>query len=112
MRSLLAATALLVVMGATPGMARDYPICSRSVTSGFNPSCSFDTMRQCRATISGIGGDCIQNPAFAYGQAGQPRLRGKAARDAARRSSQDSWGQESWHQNSWGHGGWGPNSRW
>lgn len=109
MRSLLAATALLVVMGASPSMARDYPICSRTITSGYNPSCSFDTMRQCMATVSGIGGDCIQNPAFAYGRAPaygqgpQPRLRGKAARDAARRAAQEE---------SWDNGGWDWNRRW
>ena len=104
MRSLLAATALLAVMGAaSPSMARDYPVCARSSQTDFNPSCSFDNFRQCRATVSGIGGDCIQNPAFAFGQAPQPRLRGKAARDAARRAAQE---------NSWDNGGWDWNRRW
>ncbi|MDB5620055.1 DUF3551 domain-containing protein [Tardiphaga sp.] len=98
MRSLLAATALLVVTGAaTPSMARDYPVCARLVTNDFNPSCSFDTMRQCMATVSGIGGDCIQNPAFAYNQMPRPR-RGKAVRTAP--------------QNDWDNGGWDWNRRW
>jgi hypothetical protein len=110
MRSLFAATALLVVMGAaSPSMARDYPVCQRSVVTGFNPSCSFDTMQQCMATVSGIGGDCIRNPAFAYGRGQaygngpQPRLRGKAARAAAARAAQE---------NSWDNGGWDWNRRW
>ena len=68
MRSLLAATALLVVMGATPSLARDYPVCSRMATNNFNPSCDFDTFQQCRATVSGIGGDCFRNPWMAYNQ--------------------------------------------
>jgi hypothetical protein len=107
MRSLLAATALLVLMGATPSLARDYPVCQRSIVSGFNPSCSFDTMQQCMATVSGIGGDCIRNPAFAYGrgpsygQGPQPRLRGKAARAAARQQERE-----------WDNGGWDWNRRW
>ena len=111
MRSLLAATALLVVMGATPSMARDYPVCQRSVVSGFQPSCTFSNFQQCQATVSGIGGDCIQNPAMAYGRAPaygygdapQPRLRGKAARAAARQAAQE--------QN-WDNGGWDWNRRW
>ena len=98
MRSLLAATALLVVMGASPSMARDYPICARLATNDFNPTCDYDTMQQCRATVSGIGGDCFQNPAFAYGQA--PRQRGKSSRVRAPQ------------QDSWDNGGWDWNRRW
>jgi hypothetical protein len=109
MRSLLAATALLAVMGATPSQARDYPVCQRSVVSGFNPSCTFDTFQQCQATISGIGGDCVRNPAFAYGRApaygdAQPRLRGRAARAAAARQAAQ--------EQSWDNGGWDWNRRW
>jgi len=103
MRPLLAAAALLAVMGATPALARDYPVCMRSSTTAYNPSCSFNTMQQCMATVSGIGGDCIQNPAFAYGQAPQPRLRGKAARAAARAAAQ---------ANAWDNGGWDWDRRW
>jgi hypothetical protein len=103
MRSLLAATALLVVMGASPSMAREYPICARLAVNNGNPTCDYNTMRQCMATVSGIGGDCIQNPAFAFGQAPQPRLRGKAARAAAARSAQE---------DAWDNGGWDWNRRW
>ena len=105
MRPFLAAASLLAVMGATPAMARDYPVCMRTPTTGFNPSCSFNTFQQCMATVSGIGGDCIQNPAFAYGQAPQPqpRLRGKAARAAARAAAQE---------NAWDNGGWDWDRRW
>jgi hypothetical protein len=27
-------------------------------------NCGFETLAQCRATISGIGGNCYENPAF------------------------------------------------
>ena len=101
MRSLLAATALLVVMGATPSLARDYPVCSRAATNNFNPSCDFDTFQQCQATISGIGGDCFRNPWLAYNQAPQ-RMSRKAARAAARNQQ----------PNSWDNGGWDSNRRW
>ena len=103
MRSLLAATALLVVIGATPSMARDYPVCSRSATNGFNPSCSFDNFQQCQATISGIGGDCFQNPrlAYNYNQGPQPRMSRKAARAAARNQQENFWDN-----------GWDSNRRW
>jgi hypothetical protein len=68
MRSLLATAAVLAVMGATPGMARDYPWCERTSFNGFNPSCSFTSYQQCMATVSGQRGDCIRNPIFAFGE--------------------------------------------
>jgi len=72
MRSILAATALLVVMGATPSIARDYPWCSRTSASGFNPSCSFTSYNQCMATVSGQRGECVQNPLLAFGEQRRP----------------------------------------
>jgi hypothetical protein len=78
MRSILAATALLAVMGATPSMARDYPWCERTSFNGFNPSCSFTSYRQCMATVSGQRGDCILNPRLAFGE---QRRRGRTTRD-------------------------------
>jgi hypothetical protein len=35
-------------------------------------NCGFDTLAQCRATISGIGGTCQVNPAYA-GRTGRSR---------------------------------------
>lgn len=71
MRFLLATSAVvlgLVAFGSTPGMARDYPWCSRTSATGFNPSCSFTSFNQCMATVSGQAGDCMVNPLLAYGQ--------------------------------------------
>jgi hypothetical protein len=40
-----------------------YPWCAYFTERGGGSStCSFDTWAQCRATISGIGGNCYQNP--------------------------------------------------
>jgi hypothetical protein len=69
MRKVLTASALLVLLGATPGEARPYPYCARTPMNGGNPECMYVTLQQCMAFINGIGGDCIQNPAaVAYGQ--------------------------------------------
>jgi hypothetical protein len=68
MRKLLVASALLVAFSASPGMARDYAWCSRTPVNDGNPQCDFDTVQQCMATVSGQGGDCIQNPRLAFGQ--------------------------------------------
>lgn len=46
--------------------APSYPWCARYSTSG--GECSFDTYDQCMATLSGIGGSCVDNP----GYTGQP----------------------------------------
>ena len=95
MRSILAATALLVVMGATPGMAREYPWCSRTSTTGFNPSCTFTSYNQCMATVSGQRGDCMRNPIFAFGEQRDSRRQGRQYRE---------------QQNDWNNNGWNP--RW
>lgn len=71
MRYLLATSAVLlgfVAFGSTPGMARDYPWCSRTSATGFNPSCSFTSYNQCMATVSGQAGDCMGNPRMAFDQ--------------------------------------------
>jgi hypothetical protein len=90
LRQLLAASAVLLAIGATPAMARDYPWCARTSTDG-NPQCMFTSFGQCQATISGQGGDCIQNPGMAYGQ-GRGRRGGR---------SQDNWQDNGWQDNGW-----------
>jgi hypothetical protein len=81
MRCLLAATAVVVVLGAAPASARDYPWCSRTSASSFNPSCSFTSFRQCMATVSGQAGECVLNPILAFGQQLNPRRRQRAPDD-------------------------------
>ena len=105
MRSILAATALLVVatgfsaIGTTSAEARDYPWCARTSGSGFNPSCSFTSYNQCMATVSGQRGDCIRNPIIAFGEQREPRRKGRAMRNET-----NGW------DNGWNNNGW--NQRW
>jgi hypothetical protein len=61
--SIAALSALAFFANATPASAYEY--CRRDV-SGFMLGCSFDTMEQCYATESGIGGYCQRDP---FGQA-------------------------------------------
>jgi hypothetical protein len=68
----LAAAGFLAIAGSTPAAAaRQYPWCERTITTGFNPSCSFTSYAQCMATVSGQRGDCVQNPYLAFGQSQQ-----------------------------------------
>lgn len=63
--------AVTVIAGAAmlaapaPANARGYyPWCAYFTDRGGGSSaCSFDTWAQCRATISGVGGNCYENPA-------------------------------------------------
>jgi hypothetical protein len=70
-KSIWAGVAVLLV-GATPGFARDYPWCARSFASNGNPQCDFDSLQQCQAFISGMGGDCLPNPLMASGPPAMP----------------------------------------
>jgi Protein of unknown function (DUF3551) len=47
--------------------AREYRWCAEYAggRNGIGATvCSFDTLAQCRATVSGLGGFCIENPAY------------------------------------------------
>jgi hypothetical protein len=57
--SIVALSALALFVNATPASAYEY--CRRDVT-GFMLGCSFDTIEQCYATASGIGGYCQRDP--------------------------------------------------
>jgi hypothetical protein len=56
---------------SAPSMARDYPWCMREQAG--SPNCSFDTLQQCQATISGLIATCVQNPAMLFNQQTQQR---------------------------------------
>jgi hypothetical protein len=65
MRRLFIASALLTVLGATPGMAEDYPWCVMEAAHGPSPECNFTTLQQCQASSAGAGlASCSRNPAF------------------------------------------------
>jgi hypothetical protein len=59
--AIVAAFLLIAWILVTPDAAKAYDYCRRDVT-GHMTSCSFDTMEQCEATASGIGGDCFLDP--------------------------------------------------
>ena len=84
MRLLFALSALLVVSAATPSMARDYPYCARTITNPDFGDCSFTSYRQCMATISGQGGDCIANPRNAFNEDRRGDRRSNGWRDGNR----------------------------
>jgi hypothetical protein len=63
----------------TPAMAQtydpNYPVCIQTYSIGGGYiDCSFTSMPQCKATASGRGGQCLDNPYFApRGRAAQRR---------------------------------------
>ena len=77
---LFGAVALLAVSPwmATPARAEiEYPWCAQygGGREGLGATnCGFVTLAQCRATVSGIGGFCIQNPMYPAAP-DQPRRR-------------------------------------
>jgi uncharacterized protein DUF3551 len=99
MRKLLAASTLLLAIGAPPATARDYPWCAKIPDNGGFPQCSFTTFEQCVATINGLGGDCVQNPAMGYGQ-GYDQGAGPRKR-AARKKRYPGVQDNGWNNNGW-----------
>jgi Protein of unknown function (DUF3551) len=65
----LLGTALLGMI--QPSAAREYPWCANYGPTTRN--CGFVSFEQCRATISGIGGYCAQNPLYQAGPPTRPR---------------------------------------
>lgn len=65
--TLLGPVALITALAFGPAPAsaqsyRSYPYCA-NYTYG-SESCSFSTLAQCRAAISGVGGSCDVNPSY------------------------------------------------
>ena len=65
MRMMLIALVALVaalVGDVRPSAAREwYPWCAQYADIRAITECSFTSFEQCRATVSGIGGSCVQN---------------------------------------------------
>jgi hypothetical protein len=72
MRIWILAGAALLVVSATPSFAVVYPWCASSGMVAPSPVCDFETMNQCQTYLSGIGGSCIRNPAYASAPTAQP----------------------------------------
>jgi hypothetical protein len=62
----LPALALAVTFLPATGRADPYRWCAQysEWTGSGGQNCGFVTLRQCRATISGIGGVCVPNPYY------------------------------------------------
>ena len=61
----IAAAALVSLSASSPAQAREYPWCAYyGVFGSVATNCGFNTLAQCQATISGIGGYCQTNPAY------------------------------------------------
>lgn len=78
----LAAMLLMPFALAAPARAEIYyPWCAHyGGMDGGGTNCGFSTLEQCRATVSGIGGFCAQNP-FYTGPAERPAKRARKRRD-------------------------------
>jgi hypothetical protein len=72
MRSILLASAAILIASSAPSMARDYPWCARTITNPDFGDCSFTSFRQCMAarrgtatagTIAGNGCSDFEPPA-------------------------------------------------
>ncbi len=65
MRTYLVALGLLLAASAGDNAsAIEYPWCADLGKDIGATNCGFTTLEQCRATVSGIGGFCIQNPSY------------------------------------------------
>jgi hypothetical protein len=65
MRPTLLMLAVTIAFVSVPQRSQAYSNlawCARYYDRGNVLSCAFDTMQQCLATVSGVGGSCIQNP--------------------------------------------------
>jgi hypothetical protein len=61
---MLALAAIAVPLAATgPAQAVEYPYCASGQWAG-GGGCSYTTLEQCRASISGVGGSCVSNPRY------------------------------------------------
>ena len=50
--------------GAIPAKAQYAPWCAQFLDRSGVRECTFPSFRACEATVSGIGGFCLQNPAY------------------------------------------------
>jgi len=69
--AIVLAAIILAYAGMTTALhAQQAPYCAQ-FSDGTSPNCSFATLQQCNASISGVGGVCNLNPAATY--QGPPR---------------------------------------
>ena len=65
LRIMLVGAALLAATQASQAQsAYDYPWCAQYTDKVGGQACYYATLAQCMATMSGIGGNCVQNPGY------------------------------------------------
>ncbi|WP_398476640.1 DUF3551 domain-containing protein [Tardiphaga sp.] len=74
MRTFIIASAIVLLSAASASAAPDYPWCQRTPVTDGTPDCSFTSLNQCQASVSGVGGDCVRNPWMAYGSYQDERI--------------------------------------
>jgi Protein of unknown function (DUF3551) len=62
--SALAGGAMLLAGSPAKAQGYEYPYCASGAWGG-GGGCSYSTLDQCRASISGVGGSCVTNPRYA-----------------------------------------------
>lgn len=62
--AIVAGTVLGLLVSTASRAEIIYPWCAQYSTKGGARNCGFTTWEQCRATVSGIGGYCIENPFY------------------------------------------------
>jgi Protein of unknown function (DUF3551) len=70
----LAGLILAMLLHTGPVHAQNYPWCAQYSGDVGGQNCGFNTLQQCRATVSGVGGFCFENP---MAQVNQPRRRNR-----------------------------------
>jgi len=71
----MSAAALVGVGESRAQSPYDYPWCAVYTNRSGASACYYSSFRQCMATMNGIGGYCIQNPAFRGGAPVERRSR-------------------------------------
>jgi hypothetical protein len=83
------AAALSAEVPTARAQSVSYPFCAIYASKGGTPSCHFATREQCLADISGLGGQCVENPSYRpTAAAAAPRRQsgGRAAHHARKAS--------------------------
>jgi hypothetical protein len=83
----LAVAAILVATRRNVEARYDYPWCAQFADDGGAFNCAFVSFDQCLATVSGVGGFCMRNPARALALPTFDSHRGLAPRHSARHST-------------------------
>jgi Protein of unknown function (DUF3551) len=66
MKFLLLALVGAITLVGTPAQAQNYPWCAQysGRALGGSQNCGFVSFAQCMATVSGVGGFCVQNTMY------------------------------------------------